>query len=43
MSYQVSFNNSSFGLGAAIAFLLFVLIVILSWLQRRLLPEDIES
>lgn len=43
MSYEVSFNNSSFGLGAAIAFLLFVLIVILSWLQRKFLPEDIES
>ena len=43
LSYQLSFNNSSFGLGAAIAFLLFTLIVLLSWLQRRLLPEDIES
>ena len=43
LSYQLSFNNSSFGVGAAIAFLLFVVIVGLSWLQRRLLPEDIES
>ena len=43
LSYQLSFNNSSFGVGAAIAFLLFALIVTLSWLQRRLLPEDVES
>jgi multiple sugar transport system permease protein len=43
LSYQLSFNNSSFGVGAAIAFLLFALIVLLSWVQRRLLPEDIET
>lgn len=43
LSYQLSFNNSSFGVGAAIAFLLFALIVVLSYLQRRFLPEDIES
>jgi multiple sugar transport system permease protein len=43
LSYQLSFQNSAFGVGAAIAFLLFVLIVGLSWLQRRFLPEDVES
>jgi multiple sugar transport system permease protein len=43
LSYQLSFQNSAFGVGAAIAFLLFLLIVVLSWLQRRLLPEDVES
>ena len=43
LSYQLSFQNSAFGVGAAIAFLLFLLIVVLSWAQRRFLPEDIES
>jgi multiple sugar transport system permease protein len=43
LSYELSFQNSAFGVGAAIAFLLFLLIVVLSWLQRRFLPEDIES
>lgn len=43
LSYQVSFQNFDFGTGAAIAFLLFLLIVILTVLQRKLLPEDIES
>ncbi|HET7386083.1 MAG TPA: sugar ABC transporter permease [Nocardioidaceae bacterium] len=42
-SYTESFANSAFGVGAAVAFLLFVLIVVLTLLQRRLLPEDIES
>jgi multiple sugar transport system permease protein len=43
LSYQLSFQNSAFGTGAAIAFLLFALIVVLTYLQRRFLPEDIES
>lgn len=43
LSYQVSFQNSDFGTGAAIAFLLFLVIVVLTVLQRTLLPEDIES
>lgn len=43
LSYQLSFQNSAFGTGAAIAFLIFLLIVALSTLQRRFLPEDIES
>jgi multiple sugar transport system permease protein len=42
-SYNQSFANSAFGVGAAVAFLLFVLIVAITLLQRRLLPEDIES
>lgn len=41
-SYQVSFANQSFGIGAAVAFLLFILIVTLSLIQRRLLPEQID-
>jgi multiple sugar transport system permease protein len=42
-SYTESFSNSDFGAGAAVAFLLFVLIVALTLIQRRLLPEDVES
>ncbi|MCL2393333.1 MAG: sugar ABC transporter permease [Acidimicrobiaceae bacterium] len=40
-SYAQSFNNFSFGIGAAMAFLLFLLIVVLTYLQRKLIPEDI--
>jgi len=36
LSYSQSFSNSAFGVGAAIAFLLFALIIVLSLLQRRL-------
>ncbi len=36
LSYNQSFQNSAFGIGAAIAFLLFGLIVVLAALQRRL-------
>jgi multiple sugar transport system permease protein len=35
LSYNQSFQNSAFGTGAAIAFLLFLLIFVLSTLQRR--------
>jgi multiple sugar transport system permease protein len=42
-SYTESFSNSAFGVGAAVAFLLFLLIVVLTVLQRKVLPEDIES
>jgi multiple sugar transport system permease protein len=42
-SYTESFANSGFGVGAAVAFLLFVLIVVITLVQRRLLPEDVES
>ncbi len=41
LSYYLSFQNSQFGQGAAIAFLLFVLIVILTLLQRRFVKEDL--
>lgn len=37
LSYNISFQNSAFGTGAAIAFLLFVLIVVLAAIQRRLI------
>jgi multiple sugar transport system permease protein len=36
LSYNQSFQNSAFGIGAAIAFLLFGLIIVLAALQRRL-------
>jgi multiple sugar transport system permease protein len=36
LSYNQSFQNSAFGIGAAIAFLLFALIILLAALQRRL-------
>jgi multiple sugar transport system permease protein len=43
LSYTEGFSNSSFGVGAAIACLLFALIMVLTILQRRFLKEDIES
>jgi len=36
LSYSQSFRNSAFGIGAAIAFLLFALIIVLAAVQRRL-------
>lgn len=36
LSYNQSFQNSAFGVGAAIAFLLFALIIVLAAVQRRL-------
>lgn len=36
LSYNQSFQNSAFGIGAAIAFLLFGLIIVLAAVQRRL-------
>ena len=36
LSYSQSFQNSAFGIGAAIAFLLFALIIVLAAVQRRL-------
>lgn len=44
MSYQQAFGgNAAFGVGAAIAFLLFVLIIVMNAVQRRVFKEDIES
>lgn len=42
-SYQESFNNFAFGVGAAVAFLLFVFIVSMTALQRRLVKEDLTQ
>jgi multiple sugar transport system permease protein len=40
-SYQLSFQDGNFGGGAAVAFLLFCLIVLLTLLQRRFVREDL--
>jgi multiple sugar transport system permease protein len=42
-SYNESFADFKFGVGAAVAFLLFVLIVVMTLVQRHFLPEDVES
>jgi multiple sugar transport system permease protein len=42
-SYEVSFQDSAFGVGAAVAFLLFCLIVFLTVLQRRFIKEDLTK
>lgn len=43
LAYQVSFSDFAFGEGAAIAFLLFGLIVVLTLLQRRFVKEDLTK
>jgi multiple sugar transport system permease protein len=43
LSYNQSFQNSAFGIGAAIAFLLFALIILLAALQRRLVGSGEED
>jgi multiple sugar transport system permease protein len=42
-AYQVSFQDSGFGMGAAIGFLLFALIVFLTLLQRTFVKEDLTK
>lgn len=42
MSFDQSFQNNHFGVGSAIAFLLFALIMTLSTLQRRLVKEELD-
>ena len=42
MSFDQSFQNNHFGVGSAIAFLLFALIMTLSTLQRRIVKEEID-
>ncbi|MBW4029700.1 MAG: sugar ABC transporter permease [Acidobacteria bacterium] len=43
LAYQVSFSNFAFGEGAAIAFLLFGLIVVLTLVQRKFVKEDLTK
>ncbi len=42
-SYEISSTDSAFGVGAAVAFLLFCLIVFLTVLQRRFIKEDLTK
>ena len=42
LSYQQSFRNFKFGSGAAMAFVVFIIIVVLTQAQRRLLTEKSE-
>lgn len=39
LSYAKSFGENNFGSGAAMAFIVFLVIVVLTWLQRRLIAE----
>jgi ABC-type sugar transport system permease subunit len=39
----VSFQDNNFGAGAAVAFLLFCLIIFLTVLQRRFIKEDLTK
>ena len=43
LAYQVSFSDYAFGEGAAIAFMLFALIVVLTLLQRKFVKEDLTK
>jgi multiple sugar transport system permease protein len=40
LSYQESFRSLKYGTGAAMAFVVFVIIVLLTWFQRWLMRED---
>ena len=40
LSYYTSFRSNGWGSGAAMAFIIFLIIVILTWGQRRLMRED---
>ena len=43
LAYQFSFQDSAFGMGCALAFLLFGLIVVLTLLQRKFVKEDLTK
>lgn len=43
LSYKQSFTNLKYGSGAAMAFIVFLIIVVLTFLQRRLMAEDRKS
>jgi len=40
LSYKTSFTSNGWGSGAAIAFVIFLIIVVLTWIQRRMMRED---
>ena len=43
LSYKTSFTSNAWGSGAAIAFIIFVIIVTLTWMQRPLMRDDKTS
>ena len=40
LSYSQSFSSFHYGTGAAMAFIVFLIIIVLTWFQRRLMDED---
>jgi len=40
LSYNQSFTSIKYGSGAAMAFIVFLIIVVLTWFQRRVMSED---
>ncbi|HET7477225.1 MAG TPA: sugar ABC transporter permease [Dermatophilaceae bacterium] len=40
LSYQQGFTNLRYGSGAAMAFVVFLIIVVLTWIQRRVLADE---
>jgi len=40
LSYSQSFTSLKYGTGAAMAFIVFIIIVVLTWFQRRVMRED---
>ena len=40
LSYNTSFKSNAWGSGAAMAFVIFLIIVLLTWWQRRIMRED---
>ena len=40
LSYNQSFTSIKYGSGAAMAFIVFLIIVVLTWFQRRVMRED---
>lgn len=43
LSFQAAFTNNQWGQGAAIAFLLFFIIVAMTWLQRVILRDKYDA
>ena len=40
LSYNTSFRSNGWGSGAAMAFIVFLIIVVITWGQRRLMRDD---
>ena len=39
LSYSAAFNSQEWGRGAAISFVLFVIIIVMTWIQRQVMKE----